>query len=280
MEQAFDYFVVLDFEATCDTPQPPSPQEIIEFPSVLLAGDSLQILDTFESFVRPQHHGLLSEFCRTLTTITQAQVDAAPLFSEVLDSHLRWLRSHALPTSATESGPSYAFITCGDWDLATMLPAQLRAILPPLGAIPWPYRRWINIKRHFAASPAGKRKPQGMPGMLEALGLPLVGVHHRGIDDCKNIAAIARALAEGGQALSLTGALAPSRYPPLRLVLEDGAGLVHEVQLNKRALKTLLGLASGTLRRRIRELRPPEGVPLLADEDLCDLVDGDRLLAR
>ena len=31
-----DSFVVLDFEATCDEARPPKPQEIIEFPVVLV----------------------------------------------------------------------------------------------------------------------------------------------------------------------------------------------------------------------------------------------------
>ena len=41
-----------------------------------------------------------------------------------------------------------------------------------------------------------------MAGMLKALRLPLVGRHHSGIDDCRNIAAIVHAL------LALPGAAA------------------------------------------------------------------------
>jgi hypothetical protein len=42
----------------------------------------------------------------------------------------------------------------------------------------------------------------GMAGMLASLRLPLVGRHHSGIDDARNIAAIVKALAErGGSAL-------------------------------------------------------------------------------
>ncbi len=36
----FDYYVILDFEATCDQGKTPKPQEIIEFPSALVCGRS------------------------------------------------------------------------------------------------------------------------------------------------------------------------------------------------------------------------------------------------
>ena len=52
----------------------------------------------------------------------------------------------APPTAAT-GGKTFAFVTCGDWDLKTMLPAQLALIgraKPPTA-----FRRWINIKQAF-----------------------------------------------------------------------------------------------------------------------------------
>ena len=73
--QPFEYFVVLDFEATCDRPQAPVPQEIIEFPSVLLSGRTFEVIDEFRSFVRPKFNPQLSPFCTELTGITQAMVD-------------------------------------------------------------------------------------------------------------------------------------------------------------------------------------------------------------
>ncbi len=177
----FSHFVVLDFEATCDEERPPRPQEIIEFPSVLLDASTLDVVDTFESFVRPVHHPKLSAFCSSFTGIEQADVDAAPVFSEVLHRHHAWLRSHGDPNEMV-------FITCGDWDLKRMLPAQCRAAVPPLPRVPAPYRRWVNIKHVFAAT-TGKRG-RGMASMLTDLKIPLEGRHHRGIDDCRNIARI------------------------------------------------------------------------------------------
>ena len=54
MTCAIDHLIVLDFEATCDDVSPPSPQEIIEFPSVLLSAHTFEVIAEFESFVRPE----------------------------------------------------------------------------------------------------------------------------------------------------------------------------------------------------------------------------------
>ena len=59
VKQPFEYFVVLDFEATCDRGVAPVPQEVIEFPSVLLSAETFEVLDEFRSFVRPKHNRLL-----------------------------------------------------------------------------------------------------------------------------------------------------------------------------------------------------------------------------
>lgn len=175
------HFIVLDFEATCDEDRPPRPQEIIEFPSVLLDASTLDVVDSFESFVRPVHHPVLSEFCRSFTGIEQDDVQNAPVFADVLHRHHAWLRTHGDPNAMV-------FITCGDWDLKRMLPAQCQSAVPPLAKVPAPYRRWVNIKHVFAAT-VGQRG-RGMASMMEALKLPLRGRHHRGIDDCYNIARI------------------------------------------------------------------------------------------
>ena len=203
VKQPFEYFVVLDFEATCDRGKAPLPQEIIEYPSVLLSAETFEVLDEFRSFVRPLHNPLLTLFCLELTGITQDQVDQARLFPAVLADNLAWLRGNNLRLSPQDSGADFAFILCGDWDLLTMFPAQCKACQPPVDHIPHAFRQWINIKKHFAAW-RGAAKASGMAGMLRKLGIELTGRHHCGIDDCRNIAKIARHLAENGVALFAT----------------------------------------------------------------------------
>jgi len=271
MTRSFNRLVILDFEATCRPGAPPTPQEIIELPSVLLDLRQGQVfLDEFESFVRPVHHPQLSEFCTELTSIRQEDVADAPVFSEVFDRHIEWLKGHDL----LEGEDPGVIVTCGDWDLATMLPVQCRASERSIAEIPRIYRRWINIKKIFSKTRRGA-KAFGMPSMLENLGLELVGRHHRGIDDCRNIARMAVALAAVGASFSVTSTLSPSRYPPLPLVLSRGEQRRH-VNLGKRVLATLLGLASGAFRDTIAEARSADGT-LVDDEVLAELAPGTVL---
>ncbi|MBO6937473.1 MAG: exonuclease domain-containing protein [Deltaproteobacteria bacterium] len=250
---SFTHLVVLDFEATCDDEEPPDPQEIIEFPSVLLKLDGLEVVSEFESFVRPVHHPVLTRFCTELTSITQDQIENAPTFPEVFAAHQRWLESNGLPLEPDDSGAlPYALVTCGDWDLQTMLPGQLRASDPPFDFMPHPYRRWINVKDPFRRWNK-KMKRAGMARMLEALDLELIGHHHRGIDDTRNIARLTKALIARHQPMVITGELSASRYPPLTLTLERWGERV-EVELAKRAMGTLLGLASGTFHKQAKQV--------------------------
>ncbi len=265
------HFVVLDFEATCDENEPPRPQEIIEFPSVLLDAETFEVVDEFESFVRPIHHPTLRPFCTELTSITQAQVDGAPTFPEVMAAHLAWLQSHGLPIE----GPlPYVIVTCGDWDLKTMLPNQLAACDPPIDFLPEPYRQWLNVKVPFKAWNM-KKVSAGMARMLELLGIELVGHHHRGIDDSRNIAKLVRALAARHQTLGVTAEVPPSRYPVIEVMLERGAQRAP-LTLSKRVRKTLLGGASGVLRAQARKVFHA-GRELTEDRDLFDLRPGDVL---
>lgn len=96
---------------------------------------------------------------------------------------------------------SFTFLTCGNWDLRTMLPAQLAlsAIdgVDPSGDLLPPYNRFINIKdayrKHYRL-----RYNNSMLAMLQGLKLELEGRHHSGIDDCKNILRIVRKMREDG----------------------------------------------------------------------------------
>lgn len=193
--------IILDFEATCDNKSQPKPQEIIEFPSVLLSLDDLEVVDTFESFVRPRHHPKLSKFCRDFTGIQQSDIDQAASFGDVLHAHEQWLSHHGVTAA------NAIMVTCGDWDLGTMLPLQCKVATPPITTLNPIYLRWQNIKKTFCAVLNRKRAP-GMAGMLRALDLPLEGQHHRGIDDCRNIGALFQTLVRRGGSVGATKSLA------------------------------------------------------------------------
>ncbi|KAF0684302.1 Aste57867_23699 [Aphanomyces stellatus] len=177
------YLLVLDFEATCSPSLPRADMEIIEFPIVVVDLASASVVAEFHSYVQPTL-GRLDPFCTQLTGIAQATVDAAPSFASV------WADARAFCAPFVADG---LFVTCGDWDLRTMLPTQLaRSGLEPASE----FLRWANIKAAFLAWRG--RRVRGMTELLDALGLPLVGRHHSGIADARNIAAAAVQMLQGG----------------------------------------------------------------------------------
>ncbi len=182
-----DYFLVLDFEATCDNATKVKPQEIIEFPVLKVNAKTMVTESIFHTYVRPTAHPILTPFCTKLTGITQDKVDGQPTLVEVLDEFHKWMFKNGL----LEPNVTSCFVTCGDWDLKTMLPGQCKYFKLPIQDY---FRKWVNIKRVFEK--ATGRAAKGMPGMLTALGLELDGRHHSGIDDSKNIAKILVELAK------------------------------------------------------------------------------------
>lgn len=189
-----DYLLVLDFEATCNETGPaPKPQEIIEFPTLMVNARTGQVENEFHFYIKPDVHPTLSSFCTELTGITQGMVDAGISLNEVLVRHQEWLlESNTVPLSQAKPGMSkFLYVTCGDWDLLTCLPRQLQYHnkKPPAA-----FTQWINIKTAFKSFYGVKAG--GMTHMLALLEMELEGRHHSGIDDCRNIARICARMLE------------------------------------------------------------------------------------
>ncbi|KZV99066.1 hypothetical protein EXIGLDRAFT_726539 [Exidia glandulosa HHB12029] len=201
------YLCILDFESTCGAKSTSGwdrrKQEIIEFPVLVYNLQTREVDHVFHEYVRPTLQPKLTEFCTDLTGIEQGTVDGADPFIPVWKRFTSFVAEH-LP----EDPAAFAFLTCGGWDLKTMLPMQLahaEALTkgkPPTHSdygsytVPIYMQRWINIKTRFSSvygAGAG-----GMAGMLQYLHLSLEGRHHSGIDDCKNIARIVSRMLDDG----------------------------------------------------------------------------------
>jgi inhibitor of KinA sporulation pathway (predicted exonuclease) len=186
----------MDFEATCDKDNRQWPNEVIEFPAVLIDAATLQTVDEFQRFVRPTENPQLTDFCTELTSITQEQVDGAETLDTVLAEFDQWLLSHGISEQA-HALPVF----CGDWDLNKCLPVEcrrkrMRQCLHPV------LRHWCNVKIPFTMRT--RMKQGGMEAMLEHLHLRLDGTHHRGIDDSRNIAKILVKLIQLDQPITAT----------------------------------------------------------------------------
>ena len=51
-KQKFKHFLVLDFEANCENGKKIEPQEIIEFPCLLVDAQNFQVVDTFHKYIK------------------------------------------------------------------------------------------------------------------------------------------------------------------------------------------------------------------------------------
>lgn len=182
-------YVVIDVEATCDDGGrvPRHEMEIIEIGAVLVAAEGGAAVDEFQSFVRPVRHPVLTPFCTGLTSITQAEVDAAPGFPEAFARLAGWIRVHPAP---------HVFCSWGDYDRTQFQRDCVFHGVPY--ALP---ARHVNLKQAFSDR-RGIPKKLGMAAALAQAGLPLLGTHHRGIDDARNLARLLPfALGDGGPGL-------------------------------------------------------------------------------
>ncbi|XP_042634858.1 3'-5' exoribonuclease 1-like [Cyprinus carpio] len=180
----FDYICVVDYEATCEENNPPDYlHEIIEFPMVLIDTHTLEIVDSFQEYVKPVLNPQLSEFCVKLTGITQKVVDEAETFHQVLKRAVSWLQEKELGTKYT-----YTFLTDGSWDMGKFLHTQCK-----LSCIRFPpfARKWINIRKSYGNFYKVPRTQTKLICMLENLGMQYDGRPHCGLDDSHNIARIA-----------------------------------------------------------------------------------------
>jgi len=187
----FDSYVVLDFEATCNEPARIEPQEIIELPLVIVDASTGSVRSEFRTYVQPLHHPKLTSFCTELTGIKQSMVSDAPAWGEAFRLAQAWLDEQL--TGEDGQVASCLFVTCGDWDLQSML---LRQCKLSGDHVPQRFKKWLNIKNLFRS--ATGMQGGGMKSMLEALGLELIGRHHSGLDDCRNIARILAELISRG----------------------------------------------------------------------------------
>lgn len=182
------YYVVLDFEATCNTVNAPDyPHEIIEFPAILVSSEEKRIVDTFQKYVRPEINPKLSDFCVNLTGIQQETVNAANTFTTVLEEFERWMESHSL-----FSQNRCILVTDGPWDMAQFFHSQCKVagVVYPTWA-----KKWLNIRKAFRSYYKLKMNCN-LKAMLETLGMEFEGRPHCGLDDARNIARILLTLIE------------------------------------------------------------------------------------
>lgn len=173
--------LIIDLECTCwadgQAPTPDGQQtlevmEIIEIGAALAEPDG-RVIESRSFLVRPLTHPTLSDFCTELTGITQADVDAAPVFRDVVPALDAWLAERELDY----------WCSWGRGDLRLMnLEAQRQGASPAFIDLPHAnmMKGWQKTQRY--------RNRAAMRTAFRVHGLELQGRHHSGEDDARNVA--------------------------------------------------------------------------------------------
>ncbi|KAM9819272.1 ERI1 exoribonuclease 2 [Syngnathus typhle] len=212
--QIFSYLIVIDFESTCWREKNNLTQEIIEFPAVLLNTCTGEMESEFHAYVQPQERPVLSTFCTELTGITQMQVEAGVPLHICLSQFGRWLQKLRLEKGAVFAGRQQsssaqppgqrlcAFLTWSDWDLGVCLryECQRKQIQKP-----HELNSWIDLRSTYRKF--YDRKPQGLNGALQDVGIEFSGREHCGLDDARNTARLAARMMRDGCVMKITRSL-------------------------------------------------------------------------
>ena len=170
-------YIIFDLEATCWEDKTDKTNEVIEIGAVKL-DENLEIVDTFSEYVKPVINPVLSDFCKTLTSIFQGDVDNAKTFKGAMDDFDKWILAE---------GNNVRLLSWGHYDKKQILTES--ALKNYSGnIIKLLEDKHISLKHEFAK--IRKERTCGMAKALAKLNLLLEGAHHRGLDDAKNIVKI------------------------------------------------------------------------------------------
>ncbi|XP_044090162.1 ERI1 exoribonuclease 2 isoform X1 [Neovison vison] len=212
-KQLFDYLIVIDFESTCwNDGKRHQSQEIIEFPAVLLNTSTGEIESEFHAYVQPQEHPILSEFCMELTGIKQAQVEEGVPLRICLSQFCKWVqkiqqqKKIIFATGISDPPNSEvklcAFVTWSDWDLGVCLECECKRkqLIKPMFL-----NSWIDLRVTYKIF--YRRKPKGLSGALQEVGIEFLGREHSGLDDSRNTALLAWKMIRDGCLMKITRSL-------------------------------------------------------------------------
>lgn len=174
------YFVV-DIEATCwEKRKVRDKNEIIEIGIVLcnIKGD---VIDTYQSFVKPKYNASISSFCKKLTNIKQEWIDDAHSLDIVISNISKWAKI----TYDIELH-NIAWCSFGDWDDSCLSRDCDRH------RIPYPFGEFINLKDLYADYSGYDQC--GLKDALIREGLTWEGEAHRALDDANNARKLAKFL--------------------------------------------------------------------------------------
>lgn len=176
-------YLVVDLEATCwEKPKVPDLNEIIDI-GIVVCDNEYNVIDTWSSFVKPKTNTSLSSFCRKLTSITQADVDSASYFGEVLPLFVLWMEEKF------KSVDSLVWYTWGSWDLKCLTSDCERHSLK------FPFGEHRNLKDIYSEIRACSKKDKlSLKEVISRESVYFPYKLHRGLTDAVAAAKVAKIL--------------------------------------------------------------------------------------
>ncbi|XP_014391319.1 PREDICTED: ERI1 exoribonuclease 2 isoform X3 [Myotis brandtii] len=144
-----------------------------------------------------------------LTGIKQAQVDEGVPLKICLSQFCKWIQKiqqqkkiifatgvSDLPTSEVKL---CAFVTWSDWDLGVCLEYECKRkqLFKPVFL-----NAWIDLRVTYKIF--YRRKPKGLSGALQEVGIEFLGREHSGLDDSRNTALLAWKMIRDGCLMKVT----------------------------------------------------------------------------
>jgi len=169
--------VIFDIEASCEDRKINSQynMETIEIGAVKVRDG--EIIDTFETFVKPEYTEKLTPFCTELTGITYEDLKDAPIFKKAILDFYDFIYGCDI-------------FSCGDFDR--------KFLVRELESKGFNYKHELainainssheDLKKYY--NRITEKKKKGMIGMMEELEIPMEGDHHRALSDSLNLTKI------------------------------------------------------------------------------------------
>jgi inhibitor of KinA sporulation pathway (predicted exonuclease) len=172
---------IVDFEATCGN-VPNSEVEIIAWGCVLLETSDFSLLHSkqkgFRTFIRPQIHPIMSQFCLDLTGVSQQEVSWGQSFKCGFEEFLEWIKPYG-------SFEDFTFGAWGEFD-KKQLEIQCR-----IDGQEVPFSDWCNLRTEVMRELGiGKNSKSSVRSVVEGLGGHFEGREHCAYSDCLTVAQI------------------------------------------------------------------------------------------
>lgn len=180
--------IIFDLESTCDdkSKNPNFDNECIEIGAVKIING--EIVEEFQTFIKPQFTQV-NKFCTELTSIRGIDVKDAPLFEEAIENFKQFANDLTLLSwgfydrkQLEKDSKRYGL------DIEWL--ENHRSLKHEYGEMKQKEVAESLSKGEVVSSYKRKKKGYGVQAALRMEGMSFEGVHHRGIDDARNIARI------------------------------------------------------------------------------------------